>query len=386
MNKTPTSIYRKAKHASQRGASAILIVIFATILLSLISVSFIGLMLNESSRSTDDEQSQGAYDAALAGIEDGKRVLLECLQGSGTSKTNACNAINGSPSACIPFSEGGVVDPSGQPEVAVSSFSSGSDDLNLAYTCVVVEPSTPDYLGVLNDNDSSAVIPLRSVSGFSYVEIYWFDRNDADVPDVPSTAAAELPTLGGSWSAERPPLLRVQMMQYESGDLSGADFDSDAYSHTLYLYPSQIGTTSLDFGVDSRRSGTSTPRLVVCSNASYPVSGYSCYARLTMPNIAGSLADRRAYLRLTSLYNGANYRIVLRNSTDDVVNFDNVQPSIDSTGRANDLFRRIETRVGVVSDIPYPRATVDINSSFCKTFSVGATAGDYDAGACNPDN
>lgn len=371
---------------NQRGVSAIFIVIFATILLSLISVSFIGLMLKDSSRSTDDEQSQGAYDAAMAGIEDGKRVLLECNRGTNsTQKQNACDAINAK--ECSTAIDAGIAGSAGDDEVAVQSSSSGGNELNLAYTCVIVSPDTPDYVGVLGDNDSSAVIPLRSVAGFSHVDVYWFDRNDAETPQVPNVATTDLPTLNTTnWPVDRPPVLRVQVMQYKDGNLVGAQFDDNSYAHTLYLYPSQIGLSSMSAGLDGRRSGTASPQLAWCNNGTYPVNGYSCHVSIALPGIpevGATPANRRTYLRLTSIYNGANYKVVLNNSGA-VVNFDNAQPSIDSTGRANDLFRRVETRVGIVSDLPYPRATVDINGNFCKTFSVGSAVGDYNAGSCTP--
>lgn len=386
--KIPTEVSRfNSRNLKQRGLSAIFIVIFATVLLSLISVSFIGLMLKDSSRSTDDEQSQGAYDAAMAGIEDGKRVLLECTQGSGAEQLAACNAIDNQD--CSTVIDAGIAGSATDKEVAVTS-TTGTNELNLAYTCVTISPNTPDYVGVLDDHDSSSVIPLRSASGFSYVDVYWFDDNDATAPDVVALSDPDLPPLStASWPADSPPIMRAQVMQYSSGDLDSADFDDGDFARTLYLYPSQTGISALSFALDNRRSGSAEPEFVACANGSYPVSGYSCYVRIAMPSLpSGGPANRIAYLRLTSLYNGANYRVELRNSSGDLVDFDNVQPSIDSTGRANDLFRRVETRVGIVSDIPYPRATVDINNSFCKTFSVGAVASDYDDGitACDPNN
>lgn len=385
MKKTTRFIRKSDIYTEQRGVSAIFIVIFSTILLSLISVSFIGLMLNDASRSTDDEQSQGAYDAALAGIEDGKRALLECAQGSGSQQLAACNAIDNQ--VCSTVIDAGIAGSAGDAEVVVTS-NSGTNDLNLAYTCVIVSKDTPDYIGVLDDHDSSAVIPLLSSSGFNSLDLYWFDSNDAVVPSVSTPSDPDLPAFNtANWPADSPPVMRVQLIQYRSGDLDAADFDTGSFARTLYLYPSQAGVPALSFALDNRRSGSAEPEFVECSNGSYPVSGYSCHVQISVPSLpSGGPAHRRAYLRLTTLYNGANYKIELRDPANNIVDFENVQPSIDSTGRANDLFRRVETRVGVVSGIPYPRATVDINSNFCKTFSVGAVAADYDAGSCDPSN
>ena len=67
-----------------------------------------------------------------------------------------------------------------------------------------------------------------------------------------------------------------------------------------------------------------------------------------------------------------------------VVPFDGVQPIVDSTGRASDLFRRVKARVELASNVVYPGAAVDVHGNFCKTFRVTDRLQDYDAGSCTP--
>lgn len=67
-----------------------------------------------------------------------------------------------------------------------------------------------------------------------------------------------------------------------------------------------------------------------------------------------------------------------------LVQFNGVQPEVDSTGRASDLFRRVSARIETASNVVYPGAAVDIHGNFCKTFRVTDRLQDYDAGACTP--
>ena len=78
--------------------------------------------------------------------------------------------------------------------------------------------------------------------------------------------------------------------------------------------------------------------------------------------------------------------MVIRRFDATEVDLNLVQPKIDSTGRAADVFRRVEASVELTdpNDVMlYPRATVDTTGSFCKSFVVTDNLNDYEDGSCD---
>ena len=376
------------KRNLEQGATALLVVVFSILLITIITVGFLRLILRDQQRTTNDELSRGAYDAALAGVEDGKRVLQLAASGNRIAQDaiskNECNTIHRSRilSANDPIDR--------EDEVLLTTGSSSSDSatsFDQAYTCVKIATQTATYQNSL-DRDQSDVVPLAATGNFSELTISWHTAHDDErkVGGLP-TAATVLPRLE-SWSGTstvRPALMRLQLIQFKqniaTGDLESGveDLDKTEGSSTLFLAPTSLsGASSFDFST-SVRAGGIAPAAVFCSEVT--ISGYACKATIRLPNPpGGDASERLAYLRVTPLYAAkASFEISLGGAADNI-KFDNVEPSIDSTGRAANVFRRVDARVKHTStSFAYPRATVDVTNNLCKNF--GVTGSSYIPGA-----
>lgn len=361
----------------QRGSASLFVVIFAALLITTIVVSFVRIMVNDQQQATATDLAQSAYDSAQAGVEDSKRALLwyqtVCSTGTATECANAKAVISSSECNLAVKSLEGVVPSTDGAEIKVQTKVAGSDTLNQAYTCTKIEVDTSDFVGSIS-NSESKIIPLISNFPFNTVQVEWF--NMKDLTSSTSTGVtfgpASMP-LSNPWTTagtNKPPIMRTQIVQsnksagFTLGEFDASTSTSNAKSNTLFLYPRDTGINSFSMSSDVRRSPDG-PTAIRCSGA-VSSGGFLCTARLTV----SSSATYDSLLRLTTLYGKANFRIKLYNGASQV-KFSGVQPSIDSTGRANDLYKRVQTRVEMDdSSFAYPEAAVDVTGNFCKNFFV----------------
>lgn len=375
-----------------QGAVAIFSVVFATLLIMIVTVSFLTLMIGDQRQSTNADLSESAYDSAMAGVEDAKRLIAERVGCYGQSSAR-CQVVNGLFSGahgrteCTAIIDAGIAGNSGDTEVKIGG--TDSEALNQAYTCVEISMNTDDYLGTLASGSSgSSMIPLRGASSFSQVRISWYDQSDRSgrTASLSSGAASVLPLPPQvDWSRETPPVLRATITRPGSS-FEAAHFNT-ARSATAFLYPASNGLDdtsviggSLDMtthdaprdlnnGTKLSRSG---PKAIHCSDSLQLLQRYFCRATLDLGSNTNS-----AFLTLGSIYNKASYRVELLDSSGDVVLFNNVQPSVDSTGRASDIFRRVDARVELRQEVVYPDAALSTVGDICKDFSLTDNVDDF---------
>ncbi len=386
----------------QRGAVSIFIVMFTALLVTIVTASFVQIMLRNQQQASNNDLSQSAYDSALAGVEDAKRALV-ALKACDKDPSPQCGNLR---TALV--NNGQNCEILADPSVGVTTFSSGESQvgrssMNQAYTCVKVQVITDSYEGTL-DKNQSVVIPLDTVDDpnlIAGVRISWFTQEnipDVDASGNPISQVPQFPTQPQlpavtNWAVQYPSIMRSQLIQFKEGELTLDSFDTANTNNakTLFLYPAIFGASNLDFASDGRGAPASRnyPAVSRCDSTFSFNGGYACSTDIAVPALGSG--TRKAYLQLTSIYNKATYKVQILGGSGNVLNFDNVQPIVDSTGRASDLFRRIRARVAMSEGMPttYPEAALHVGKSLCKDFFVTNSPADYsgdtDTVACAAD-
>lgn len=164
----------------QKGAVSIFVVVFSALFVTIITVSFVGLMIRGQQQAINADLSNSAYDAALAGVEDAKRVLLKYRQCLKTNSNSAeCTALRNmfaSPTCnMVKRAVTGFTDTS-ETEMLIES-SNASDDtseaLDQAYTCATIDYTADNKELQVRDGES-VLVPIES-GGASYnkIRISW---------------------------------------------------------------------------------------------------------------------------------------------------------------------------------------------------------------------
>ena len=380
----------------KRGGISMFLVVIVGSLVALMVASFMRLVVRDQSQASNLDLSQSAYDSAQVGVEDAKKFMdlyssncangfdvstPECVQMRDSLNSTQCNAI-------VNF---GKANPQEEVKVQTSSTTTGDADLSQAYTCLKVTKNTDDFLGKVSPG-ASKIVPLRGVSDdVRRIRLSWHSKEDMTTDgDISLERVVGSDTAlvdAAAWNSElnRPAVIKAQFFGYNASiqtlDQLDGNFSTDGngLDEQIY-YPASSSTIAA-----SNRSALSTTRrqdgdssgtlkrlsMVKCAQ-NLNSATYACSVTVDLGhNVQRSDA---AFVRLTPIYKAANFKVELLNASDQVVQFDGVQPKVDSTGRANDQFRRVESRIEFDDqNFPVPDFAMQLedgSSALCKNFWV----------------
>lgn len=327
-----------AKHQSaEKGFISIFSALIIMVLLALVIIGFTYTTNRSIKRTLDDQLNTQAFYAAESGVND----AIDYLSGGGTADKNSCDSGGG---GSFTYS----VDPA----------------LDVGYSCVLidVDPTQQVFSPVpVEGSDKPIVANVRTSAAISGFSFSW----DSTQPTLSS------PRTGGfAGAGTRPDLpskttwgndigiVRIDLVPVGvAGQLNRQNLVANSY--TFFLYPTD---TSFSTNVTPGQANAGTTLLANCNN-----TGLRCQATV---NLSGpALSSYR--MRIQSLYNPTQVSFEPFDSSNNVLNMLDGQAVIDSTGRANDIFRRIQVRVPL-AEIPGFTEAFALNSagSVCKVLQV----------------
>jgi len=409
---------------TKRGGASMFVVIFTIIILSIIVLSFTRLIISEATKTSNTDLSQSAYDSALAGVEDAKIALLRyhaCLDRGNTATSGSdstCRQIIKDMQEGIKNNDCSVVarvlqreyNSSTENSVVVQETQKSSDAGNntsmlQAYTCVTIKEELEDYRTTLDTQSRLRIIPIRpaDVDSVKYLNIRWFSQTNKQQLAKQKTSVKycaskdegvfnlyKYGSCGGSSKEQAPPTLSVRLIQtddtFDISELSIAKADNQTDIGNLYFIPSNgSGESSLSGKVwsESANKSNNQPIAISCNSN----SDWLCGVNIELPNTFNNHTDRsdsNTYLLVSMPYGSPETDLSISAynnkgvSAENRMDFTGVQARIDSTGRANDLYRRIETRVELVDTyFAYPEFEItmtdskndSLNKSFYATYN-----------------
>lgn len=327
--------------AQQQGMVAIITTMILMIVISLIVLGFSQLVRRNQRQALDAQLSSQAFYAAESGLNLGREKLSQ----PGGYRSADCN------------------DDESNPEYEI-------DPNNVVISCLLVTPA-PD-------------IRLDGLSGASRVVI--IDNDEAggiDAPvdrasitwNIPAPATYSLsnscltspPVLpdAASWGCQNA-MLRIDIVPLGSS-MNRNDLITN--QSTMFLYPVEGSGGSSTVALAPMDKG----KIVGVSCTNGPVAG-PCRVE-----ISGMTANRYA-VRIMSLYKATD--VLIQSAVGG--GLVSGQAVIDSTGRAQDVLKRVQARVPAGTGESVLDFPIDSYGPLCKTYKITPATNSIDPGSCTP--
>lgn len=378
---------------TRSGVASFYIVAISTLVLVIVVTSFAAVIISEVNRTANDDLAQSAYDSALAGVEDAKLAYYNYVKCSEDSSRSGCKVSTGGGEVNIVD----IVDKvenrncsmvktilgrgeDGTTEVKVEE--DNGNNMEQAYTCVIMSPVTDDYEITVSES-AAHVAKVKLADGVNAKDIKsiivsWGVKN-GDALVIPQNEKN---------------LLEVGVVQtakeFALEDFETTTVDGKTDRGTVFLNATRTNNNKTN---DENRenlkkmllkSNDKTAKNNELENEPYEIycpegvsdvqGGYACVTQIDLPDpVPGSdgsvdrnndtfyvtlgvinidlLDVKLEFCTRTDCAYAKEVEIDGETETAYYSNSESIAPlkmqvKVDSTGRANDLYRRVETRLG----------------------------------------
>lgn len=339
----------------QTGFVSIIVTMIIMVLLSLIVLGFAKVSRRESRQGLDRQLASQARYAAETGINDAQSYL----KNNGTLSATASSSCNTYAAGTGPAGTGGL------PSAVMADIAD-----NVSYSCVLVDSTVEElvYNGV--DTSQQVIVPVKANSSISQINIAW------QGPSGGTNYALCPPPLSasGSWGSCPVGALRVDIIPGDSISMAGGN------GWGTLLYPvGSGGSTSVSVGsVQGKQVRTNCGSGTPPRNCSMTFSGFSTLSSY--------------YLRIRPVYQSANIYVSATDGGPHNLILKGAQATIDSTGRAGDVLKRLVAYVPICQKsercgIQPAGFAIQSADTICKRYAVIPPGGvSSDAGYASEDN
>jgi len=339
--------FRTARPADEQGFASIVIAIVLVLVLSLITVGFAQLMRNEERSALDKQLSSQAYYAAESGVNAATKAINSGYTGSKTD--------------CAPDSS--------VPDLADNTIKytvAGSDrnPTNASYPCLLINPAPPNLHYNPIATTLSRTVQFTAIdsddqpAAVSRIKISWQDSGDNEtfIPNCDNLRTSDQSVNPSYWTYIG--MLRVMLVPLVNGSLDRDTLTNSAM--TAFLCPNSGSLTNSVAYSSSIGAQNSGPMVYGNCRA---VNEPNCSVNIT--NLPPNQAT--FFLNMRSLYSPTSVTVTAYNSAGTTLRLKDAQTLIDSTGKAQDVLRRIQVRVASKSGFNIPDGT---HGDICKAFDL----------------
>ena len=386
----------------KKGAASFYIVSFSTLILVIIAASFATVIISEVTRASNDDLSQSAYDAALAGVEDAKLAYSNyrrCAQKGGSAAKEgpdddgavSCEEIiywmENPDCDMVAHMIGRLPDyESGEVLISDTTATDGTgvtSDLNQAYTCVKIGTELEDYRANLTSTSNYRLVKVSLVdmkaSDVESIKFSWYSTKDGQILNYSNfdKGKVKFQPVGEKAQPPMPPTIEIQLVQtaesFTLGEVNGAAQGVRTDRATLFLVPARDGVSKETddgnhIGVydEGMKKNIISAEQVAKTNDQYisnmpyvvkcdDTADFLCSTLIELPDPIGGDRNDDTFMFLVTLPYGepdTDFAVEFFDEDGERANVD-MQVVIDSTGRTNDLYRRVETRLESL-DVAFP--------------------------------
>lgn len=342
------TLSRPTVQRSEQGMVSIMTTMVLMIVITLIVLGFAQITRRNQKESLDRQLSTQAFYAAESGVNDARKAIQTAV-------------ATGNPIVDKTSCGGSWVVGLLNPDIDASA--------NVRYSCLLVDPS-PKLLRYSDVGTTSIVVPMVGKSGatFSSIRLVW----QAKTGGTPTSGCPNTLPVGagnGRFSPTSNWTCGYGVLRFDLVPTSGATHTVDSLQNgtmTTFAVPfSSGGVASIPYMGGA--ANVNNVRGVTCNNT-------QCSLTITM-----AVPQNSYHLRISSLYRNVSLQISGANAAGTQLEVEGAQAVIDSTGRAQDVLRRIQVNVPLTnsSENQMSDYAIQTTDSICKRFA--ALDGYYDS-------